>query len=80
MKDAISRGIVIVNVSQCNNGMVNPLRYEAGCGLYQAGVVSGRDITSEAAITKLMYLLAQDLTPEEVTRKMETPLAGEMKK
>ena len=80
VKDAISRGIVIVNVSQCNNGMVNPLRYEAGCGLYQAGVVSGRDITSEAAITKLMYLLAQDLTPEEVTRKMETPLAGEMKK
>lgn len=80
VKHAISRGIVIVNVSQCNNGMVNPLRYEAGCGLYQAGVVSGRDITSEAAITKLMYLLARDLTPEEVTRKMETPLAGEMKK
>lgn len=80
VKEAISRGIVIVNVSQCNNGMVNPLRYEAGCGLYQAGVVSGRDITSEAAITKLMFLLAQNLTPEEVARKMETPLAGEMKK
>lgn len=78
IRDAVARGIVIVNVSQCDNGTVNPMRYEAGCGLYQAGVISGHDLTSEAAITKLMFLFGQGLTPEEVKDKMETPLIGEM--
>lgn len=78
VRDAVKRGIVIVNVSQCDNGTVNPMRYEAGCGLYQAGIISGHDLTSEAAITKLMFLLGKGLTPEEVKIGMETPIAGEM--
>ena len=79
LKEAVDRGIVIVNVSQCENGSVLPTRYEAGFGLEQAGVISGHDLTSEAAITKLMYLFGQNLTPEEVKIEMEKPLVGEMR-
>lgn len=78
VKNAVDRGIVIVNVSQCMNGSVNPMRYKAGIGLTEAGVISGHDLTSEAAITKLMYLFGKGLTPEEVKHQMEVPLAGEM--
>ena len=78
IKEAVENGLVIVNVSQCENGMVTPMRYEAGCGLYQAGVISGHDLTSEAAITKLMFLFGQGLSPEEVKEGMEIPIAGEM--
>lgn len=78
VKEAVDKGVVIVNVSQCANGMVNPMLYEAGCGLNQAGVISGHDLSSEAAITKLMYLFGLGLTPELVKLEMERPLAGEM--
>ncbi len=78
VKEAVGKGMVIVNVSQCENGSVNPMMYEAGCGLYQAGVISGHDLTSEAAITKLMFLFGQGLDPEEVKTRMEKPIAGEM--
>ncbi|MDE7437504.1 MAG: asparaginase [Muribaculaceae bacterium] len=78
IKEAVDRGVVIVNVSQCANGMVNPTRYVSGNALYQAGVISGHDLTSEAAITKLMFLFGQGMTPEEVKREIERPLAGEM--
>lgn len=78
LKEAVDRGIVIVNVTQCNNGMVDPLRYETGDGLRRAGVISGRDLTSEAAITKLMSLFGQGYSTEDVKRLMETSLVGEM--
>lgn len=78
VKDAVDRGIVIVNISQCDNGMVDPHRYETGTALYDAGVISGHDLTSEAAITKLMFLFGLNYTPEEVKRMMGTPLVGEM--
>lgn len=76
--DAVKRGVVIVNVSQCDNGTVNPTLYKAGTGLSHAGVVSGHNLTSEAAITKLMFLFGKGLSPEEVKIEMEKSIAGEM--
>ena len=78
LKEAVDRGIVIVNVSQCENGSVLPTRYEAGFGLEQAGVISGHDLTSEAAITKLMFLFGQGLGSDDVKIAMESSISGEM--
>ncbi len=74
----MERGIFMFNVSQYDNGMVTPTRYQTGTALNRAGVISGHDLTSEAAITKLMFLFGQGLTPEEVKTEMERPIAGEM--
>jgi L-asparaginase len=76
LADAIRRGLVIVNVSQCPGGMVLQGKYETSRALAAIGVVSGADITLEAAITKLMWLLANGTAnlPED----MACPLAGEM--
>ncbi len=78
VRDAVSRGVVIVNVTQCVNGSVHPHRYMGGDYLAAAGVVSGHDITFEAAITKMMYLFGLGLDNKEVERRMAIPLAGEM--
>lgn len=78
VRDAVKRGLVIVNISQCDNGMVDPHRYQTGNGLSDAGVISGHDLTSEAAITKLMFLFGQKYDVDDVKRLMETPLVGEM--
>ncbi|OQO06707.1 hypothetical protein B0A48_08494 [Cryoendolithus antarcticus] len=76
--DAVQRGIVIVNVTQCLTGSVNPL-YAPAMILGRAGIVPGQDLTTEAALTKLSYLLAlPDMTSEEVTRRMSISLRGEM--
>lgn len=76
--EATERGLVIVNISQCGNGMVLPHRYKTGSALYKAGVISGHDLTSEAALTKLMFLVGQGYAVEEVKELMETSLVGEM--
>ncbi len=78
LNDAVARGIVIVNVTQCVNGGVDDTRYETGNGLATAGVVSGRDITVEAAITKLMYLFGMNLEPNVVANYMRHNLCGEI--
>lgn len=78
LADAISRGIVIVNVTQCLSGNVSPL-YAPGTALGRAGVVFGHDMTSEAALTKLSYLLSRpDASPEEVARRMALSISGEL--
>lgn len=76
--DAVERGIVILNVTQCPNGGVHDRRYYAGDRLACAGVISGYDITSEAAITKMMFLFGQGLTCKQVKRELQTSLCGEM--
>lgn len=78
LKDAIERDIVVVNVTQCVSGSVMPHRYSTGMAMSASGVVPGHDITSEAAITKLMYLFGLGLTPEEVKSAMEQSLRGEL--
>jgi lysophospholipase len=76
--DAVGRGIIIVNVTQCLSGNVSPL-YAPGTALGRAGIVFGHDMTSEAALSKLSYLLAQpDATPKDVAAKMSQPIAGEL--
>ncbi|KAK1144401.1 hypothetical protein N8T08_005554 [Aspergillus melleus] len=76
--DAIKRGIVIVNVTQCLTGSVSPV-YATGMSLSRAGVVAGLDMTTEAALTKLAYLLAlPDSSPETVAKNMSISLRGEL--
>lgn len=78
ISDAVQRGIVIVNVTQCLTGSVNPL-YAPGMALGRAGVVAGGDMTSEAALTKLAYLLSlPDATPESVAKAMAISIRGEL--
>jgi L-asparaginase len=78
LSDAIERGIVIVNVTQCMYGNVEMYRYENGRQLEKLGVISGHDITTEAAVTKMMSLFGNCETTEEVKQQMQIPLRGEM--
>lgn len=75
---ATQRGLVIVNVTQCVNGGVNDTLYETGSQLNLSGVISGHDITCEAALTKLMYLFGLGLTPAEVKKYMNCAICGEV--
>lgn len=75
---AIQRGIVIINITQCMTGTVSPL-YEPAMLLKRAGVIAGHDMTSEAALAKLSYLLAMPgSNPEDVIQKMSISLRGEL--
>ncbi|MBX2917295.1 MAG: asparaginase [Cyclobacteriaceae bacterium] len=77
LKAAISRGLILLNVSQCPGGMVEQGRYETSKTLAEIGVISGGDITLEAAITKLMLLLAEfDISGTRT--KIGVSQAGEM--
>jgi L-asparaginase len=78
LKEAIEDGLIIVNVSQCLGGMVKQGKYETSTALEQVGVVSGSDMTTEAAIAKLMLLLGTEKDASEVCRKMQLPICGEM--
>jgi len=78
LAEATRAGKVIVNITQCTGGSVSMRRYETGLQLLQAGVVSGRDSTVEAALAKLMFLFGQGLPPDEVRRLMSHSLAGEI--
>lgn len=77
LKEATQRGVVIVNISQCQTGMVEMARYETGLHLLDAGVISGYDATVESVLTKLMFLLGHKMTPQEVRQEMSRSIAGE---
>jgi L-asparaginase len=78
LAEACGRGVVIVNVTQCLRGRVEPGVYATGAALARAGVVSGRDLTAEAALTKLAYLLSAGHSSDEVRRLMGEDLRGEL--
>jgi len=78
LKDAKQRGIVIINNTQCIQGTVAMESYAAGSALGQNGVISGLDMTLEATLAKLHYLLSQDLSYEQVCALLLKNLRGEL--
>ena len=77
LKEASERGVVVVNISQCVAGCVEMSRYDTGIQLLDAGIISGRDSTVEAAATKLMFLQAQYQDADKIRQLMAHPIAGE---
>ena len=78
LKHYIDKGGIILNVTQCHGGSVEMGLYETSRQMLAAGVVSGKDITSEASVTKLMHLLGRYSSREEVVQSLNKSLAGEI--
>jgi L-asparaginase len=78
LRQASDDGVIIVNCSQCYRGRVNMSGYETGQALADCGAISGADMTPEATLTKLSYLLSTDLEKLEIKRQMQRNLRGEL--
>lgn len=79
LKIAIEKkAIHIINITQCQKGRIIPDKYETGRKLMSIGVYNGKDLTTEAALTKMMYLLGKKLSNKAIKSAFERPLRGEM--
>ncbi|NNM16399.1 MAG: L-asparaginase 1, partial [Bacteroidia bacterium] len=78
VKNAVKEGKIVFNVSQCERGEITQGKYETSKWLKDAGVIAGKDITTEAAITKLMYLMAGGYSNTKVKKLLMSNLRGEM--
>ena len=78
LRETIESGISVVNVTQCSDGEVNMDIYETGVALQQIGVISGRDMTTEAATAKLMHILAHESNPKRIATLLKKSICGEM--
>ncbi|GAA0347001.1 asparaginase [Bowmanella denitrificans] len=78
LEQARQKGIIVLNCTQCLRGKVNMAGYATGNALAQVGVVSGGDMTLEAALAKLHYLLSKKLPVEDTRRLLMENLRGEL--
>lgn len=79
LKAALKAGILIVNISQCRGGSVEMGKYETSLDLGNMGLINGKDMTIEAALTKLMLILGMEVSNKEAIRLMEKNLKGEIR-
>lgn len=77
LSDAIERGIIILNISQCSGGRVIQGRYKTSKSLEDIGIISGKDMTTEAAVTKMMFLLGKEKDLARVKQLLPEPICGE---
>ena len=78
LKKAIDRGLIILNVTQCATGAVQQGKYQTSSGLRKIGVIGGGDLTTEAAVTKTMFLLGENLPTAKIKKMLSLSLRGEM--
>ena len=78
LEESMQIGIHIINVTQCSGGSVNMGQYETSTRLKAMGIIEGKDITTEAALAKAMYLLGADVERKVFKTIYETSLRGEM--
>jgi L-asparaginase len=78
LKSYLDKGGIILNVTQCQGGSVEMGLYETSRQMLAAGVISGKDLTSEASVTKLMHLLGRHTSKEKIIQSLNKSLAGEI--